>query len=123
MGEDAARGEEARALYERSLELLRISGARMVEPADIRDVEQFWTPAAEGTDVGAELGGVSHSGSGRKGWVTSKFGPLLVTELYEAMNAYLSLLKDCKVKSIEELIEWNERNPAGSVLVYTLSSC
>ena len=115
MGEDAKNDDEANALYERSLESLRASGAKMVDPADIQDVEQLWTQEAEENDDGAELGGVSHPAGGDEGRARPESGPLIVTELYEAMNAYLSRLTDCKVKSIEELVEWNERNPASSV--------
>ncbi|CAD6585396.1 MAG: hypothetical protein TREMPRED_004126 [Tremellales sp. Tagirdzhanova-0007] len=114
MGEDAKNDDEANALYERSLESLRASGAKMVDPADIQDVEQLWTQEAEENDDGAELGGVSHPAGGDEGRARPESGPLIVTELYEAMNAYLSRLTDCKVKSIEELVEWNERNPASS---------
>ena len=95
----------------------------MVEPADILDVEQLWLQVAEGDET-AKLERVNHpAGGGGKDWVTCKSGLLLVTELYKGTNDHLSQLEDCKLRNIDELIEWNEENPASPCDVECLIRC
>lgn len=93
------RGQDAKKLFERSVTML--NGSEIVDPANIKDIEELW----------AETGASAHPTGAGKSWIKSKSGLLLVTELYGAMNDHLAWVTDCELKSIEDLVEWNEAHP------------
>jgi len=92
-------GQDAKDLFERSLKLLE--KAKIVDPANILDIEELW----------AETGSDGHPTGAGKSWIKSKAGLLLVTDLYGAINDHLEWVSDCELKTIEDLVEWNEAHP------------
>ena len=79
--------------------LRELKGGIKVDPADIENVEQLWAAAHEhGWDeAGRWKGSAEHLG--------------INTDVYASLNDHLTSLDDFHLKTIEDLVDWNNAHP------------
>lgn len=94
---------EALAIFDRVLAELRPAVAE--DPADIPRVEKLWGDGGSSTE---EVSKDSRS------WNQGPTQRVVVTEYFDAINEYLSQRQGGEIKSLADLIAWNEEHPVSS---------
>ena len=94
---DEATAHAAEVSFEAAL---RIMGAGIkANPADIKDVEKLWAAAGK------------HEWDDTGRWQGTAEELSLNTEVYSCLNDYLATLDGFHLKTIEDLVEWNNAHP------------
>ena len=103
-GADAFLKPEAEALWKEALS--KLAPIVKADPADIPDVERLWQ---NGYPDAAP-------------WLRGPNARLLETEMWEAVHEHLGRIENCKVRNLEELVQWNIDHPV-RFFVSSLSPC
>ena len=99
---------EAVTLFEGVLDRLR--AAIVQDPADIPHVERLWSQGG----VTAEMS--IHDG---RSWNQGPTQHVVLTEYYDAINAYLSQRQGGGIRNLADLVAWNEAHPVGCIFLAT----